>query len=292
MAFDNINQYADTFDLGYVQQSSYLRTTTPISGVAGRKIDLSVGPGQPSYNAYTGISLAATPLTNINANQGIYTGPATLEGQSKFLHTLTLDTTGNISGTYLLCDYLMYYPFVDLESTEIQTFNNTQTLPRYTTGQGVQCFVVTQTPTNGLNVNNLCTMTYTNSEGVTGRTTTFSMLGAPTLGVLLNAGNNSVSATSAQNSFFVPLANGDRGIRSIQSVIFDNPIGGFAVFVLCYSIANITQFNNLTQTERTFFSRTGRAPEIQNGAFLNFIASTSATAALGVVRSSLIFVWG
>jgi len=293
MPFNDISEYADFRSNGAWQQSTYFRTTTPLVGVAGRWADLSVGAGLPTYNPYAGTSLAATALSNINGNRAVYTGPIPAPGQTKHLHTLTVDTTGaSVPSTTLLCDYLLYYPFIDLETTDIQVLDNTQSLPRYQTGEGVQCFVVTQVPTAGANINALCTVTYTNAAGVSGRTTTFALLGSPVIGALLNAGSDAVATTVVQASPFIPLAPGDTGIRSIQSVSIDAAIGGLAAFVLVYTIASIPQFTQVTQVEKTFFSRTGRAPQIEDSAFLHFLRNAGATTAPGTFRSSLTFVWG
>jgi hypothetical protein len=71
-------------------------------------------------------------------------------------------------------------------------------------------------------------------------------------------------------------------------------VGGICSFVLAFSVASIPIFNNLAQTEKTFFSRTGRAPQIYDGAFLQFLITNSGSGglALGTFRSSLTFVWG
>jgi hypothetical protein len=294
MPFNSVADYADYRSEGAWQQSSYFRTTTPAVGVTGRWVDLSVGAGHPVYNAYAGTPLAATPLSNFNGNKAVYTGPSPGQGKTKHLHTLTVDTTTSITGTFVLCDYLLYYPFIDTDTPDIQTLNNTQTLPRYTDGEGVQCFIVVQAPTNGAGINGLCTIEYTNSAGVSGRTSTFALIGSTAAGSIINAGSNATAATTTQCSPFIPLAAGDKGIRSIQSFTMSDAIGGLVALVLCTSVASIPLFSNLAQTEKTFFSRTGRAPKIEDGAFLHYILTNSGSngPALGTFRSSLVFVWG
>jgi hypothetical protein len=295
MPFNNVSDYADYRTEGAWQQSSYIRTSTPVVGVTGRWLDLSVGAGQPVYNAYGGSPLTATQLINDNANKGAYTGPVPGAGKTKHLHSMTVDTTStSFPSTFVLCDYLMFYPFVDLDDISQQTMDNTASLPRYTDGESVQCFVSIQTPTNGLNINGLCTVEYTNSDGVSGRITTFNILGSTGIGSIANCGNDITTAISTHASPFIPLAIGDRGIRSIQSVTMSTGIGGLASFVLCQSIGAVPLITNLTQTEKTFFSRTGRAPRIYDGAFLHFIANNGVTSGLTMAtfRSSLTFVWG
>lgn len=292
MPFTNVQDYADYRDEGAWHQATYFKTITPVGGTTGRWIDLSYGTGSPLINFYASAPLTSTAFTNYT-NRAVYTGPVPAAGKTKHLHSLSVDTTAAIIGTFILADYLMYYPFVDTDSTDTQIMENTTTLPRYTTGEGVQCFVVSQ---GGLavNTNGLCTVEYTNSDGVSGRTTTFAIIGAANQGVVVCAGSTATAATATQCSPFIPLAAGDKGIRSIQSITMGNGIGGVCSFVLAYSIASIPLFNNLAQTEKTFFSRTGRPPQIYDGAFLQFLVSnsTSNAPALGTFRSSLTFVWG
>lgn len=292
MPFKNINEYADYRSEGAWHQSSYLRTTVPAAGAVSRWVDVSVGAGHPTYNAYGGTPLTATPLIN-NGNQAVYTGPQPATGKTKHLHSLTVDTTSaSAPATFILSDYVLHYPFVDLDDTSEQTFDNTQTLPRYTDGEGLGCTIVCLAPTNGININGLCTMNYTNSQGVS-KSTTFSILGSTAVGAVMCSGNDATGATSSQASPFIPLAIGDGGIRSIQSITMGAGIGGLATFVICNPLATIPLFTNITQTEKVFFSRTGRAPQIENGAFLHFLGCVnSATVTFATFRSSLTFVWG
>jgi len=69
--------------------------------------------------------------------------------------------------TMVLCDYLLYYPTIDDSSLDEQVLDNTVTLPRYTDGEGVQVIAVSL---NGRTGGGRFYFTYTNSEGVSGRT--------------------------------------------------------------------------------------------------------------------------
>lgn len=295
MPFNNIADYADYRSEGAWWQSSYFRTTTPVVGVTGRWLDLSVGAGQPVYNAYGGTPKTATPLNNYT-NQGAYTGQVPAAGQTKHLHSITVDTTStSVPSTFVLCDYLMHYPLIDMDDVSEQTMDNTLSLPRYTDGDGVQCFVSVQAPMNGLNINGTCTVKYTNSAGVSNRTTSFSILGSTAIGSIANCGNDiGATAVTTHASPFIPLADNDKGIRSIESITMSAGLGGLCTFVLCYSLGSVPLVTNVTQTEKTFFSRTGRAPRIYDGAFLHFIANNGVAngPTMALFRSSLTFVWG
>ena len=71
----------------------------------------------------------------------------------------------------MLVDLLGFYRVTSVTTTTAQTLNNTVTLPRYTTGAGVQAFMWnTNTTAMGAATPNL-SINYTNSAGTAGRTT-------------------------------------------------------------------------------------------------------------------------
>ena len=56
---------------------------------------------------------------------------------------LIMNTAANAVPNYvMMLDYLLYYPFVDMSVTDAQPLVNTVTLPRYTSGVGVQIMAV------------------------------------------------------------------------------------------------------------------------------------------------------
>jgi hypothetical protein len=59
---------------------------------------------------------------------------------------MTTAMCGSASGLPInltLCDFLLYYPSVDDSVLDVQTLDNTVTLPRYQDGKGVQVIAVT-----------------------------------------------------------------------------------------------------------------------------------------------------
>jgi len=122
---------------------------------------------------------------------------------------------------FMLVDLLGFYPITTVTTTGAQTLNNTVTLPsRDRTGSangvGVQALVVPSTVMGAATPT--ITLTYTNAAGTAGKTTPSSPA--------LPAGNSAAAVTSVVYSGtgsgkygpFVPLANGDTGIRSVQSI--------------------------------------------------------------------------
>lgn len=51
--------------------------------------------------------------------------------------------------SFILCDYLLYYPFVDTGTNDEQFMTNSVTLPRYTDGKGVQMMAVSVASNSG-----------------------------------------------------------------------------------------------------------------------------------------------
>jgi hypothetical protein len=164
---------------------------------------------------------------------------------------------------------------------------NVQTLPRYTTGDGVLAFMVTQTPGDTSNAN--ATMTYTNQSGVSGRSTTFGVRSQSVVGGFLNQGVSDPFNTT--NSSFIKLANGDTGIRSVESVTFSASISCFVNIVLCKPLFALQLFETGTAAERTFFKETGSLPRILPGAFLQFFSLRGSTQSSVPLRGRVNFVW-
>lgn len=102
-----------------------------------------------------------------------------------------------ISGYVMLCDRLLQIPLSgSIITTQVIP---SISLPRYTTGDGVLMFLENMTANAGVRYFSL---TYTNSEGVSGRTGQGSIggdLGTNRLGVLVN------------------LSSGDTGVRSVET---------------------------------------------------------------------------
>ena len=130
MALNNLSKYAQAFEEGGHNISLFYKTSVPTNSSTERWQDLSMGGGTPKYNAYVGGQLEATPLIGVG-NAGIYVG-GTPEGKTKYLHKITAVTTATNSPPIhlLLCDYLLFYPLISGDDTEIQLFDNSQVTPR------------------------------------------------------------------------------------------------------------------------------------------------------------------
>jgi hypothetical protein len=159
-------------------QSFFFKTSSP-SGAAGRWYDAAVGAGIPVYQAYVGQQYEATLLIG-ESNRGIYTGPTPSAGQTKHLFALSAGTsTASVPLTMLLADYLMFYPLIDMDSLDPQDMINPVSISRYTSGEGVQAYLVVAAP---MSSSGTVTVTYTNSQGTANRTSTFGIASTGTIG--------------------------------------------------------------------------------------------------------------
>lgn len=286
MPFRNVLEVAQAAaETGAEWQSFFLKTGGPAAG-AGRWVDTSVGAGIPIYNPYAGAALAATQMVG-SGNRGIYTGPEPAAGQTKHLFAMQSGTSNTGNPLYLLlADYLMFYPLVDGDSTDAQALDNTATLPRYATGEDVQVMAVVAAP---MVQNGVVTMTYTNSAGVSNRTVQFGLVASSVIGALATGTNTSGAAGST--SPFAPLANGDTGIRSIQSITLDTASGGLLNFVLIKPLAHQQVREIHTQAEKLLLSHSATLPQVEPGAYLSFLANNGNANPYTPLRGFLQFVW-
>lgn len=241
---------------------------------------MSMAGGIPKYNAYVGGQLEATALVG-SANNGIYTG--SFNGK-KYLQELSLYSPQ--SATFLLCDYLMFYPLIDGDDADDQVFTNTISLPRYSDGVGVQMALVSNAI--GLSTGSF-TVNYTNSDGIASIVTSLTSCISANTGVVtcLNDSSGNGNATTP----FIPLANGDRGVRSVQSLKFTATPSGFYNLVLLKPIATIILPENAQTVEKTFIQRHSNLPVIEQGAYLNYLYNTQATSSLAGFRCLHTFTW-
>ena len=291
MSFSGLRDFSDALDSEGATWTSFIhKTGGPSSlGANGRWADMSMGAGIPKYNAYVGSQLVATALTGAG-NDGIYCGPTPASGQTKHIHTFSLVTTAGtaIPSYWTLADYLLFYPLIDGDNTDQQDMDNTVTLPRYATGDGVQCMAVCTTP---MTTTATCTVSYTNQAGVAGRTSTFSLIFSTAVGCIVS----SPAATGAGGSVsaFIPLDGGDTGMRSIESVTLSTPSGGFFALVLVKPLSNLVLRETGVTTEITqAMQRGGVLPQVQDGAYLNLFYNTAGGGSAVTLRGYVEFAWG
>jgi hypothetical protein len=272
--FGSVKDLVESIDTGKSIISSFRKIPSQPS-TNGTFSDLSMAAGNPVTNYYASAPLVAAKL---KGREGIFPGPDMMP-DSKFIKSILCSAqSGNVAPcTLLLCDYLLYYPFLDGDSTDYQLLDNTVTLPRYQDGLGVKAFVVAQGSYVG---GARFKMTYTNELGVSNRESRWitSNNTAQTASIIS-------SGVNANAGFpFIPLQEGDKGIRSVQSFQFENANGGIFALVLCAPIATTTIREINAPVEKDFFKDTGMASRrVFDGAYLNFLILP-----VGNIQSSVI----
>lgn len=264
----------------YIWRKTPSQTTT-----SGLWFDTSMSPGMPPPQYYIGGITTATILRQ-STDGGLYHGP-NVSPSEKFLRGIT--TQASVSTALpmnaILCDYLMFYPFIDEGTTDAQTMTNTNTLTRYTDGKGVQ--VISVATNAGLGGQQFF-FTYTNSDGVSGRTSqTVTMNTSVAVGNIIGSNTATINASNP----FIGLQDGDSGVRSIESVTMLGIDTGLFALVLVKPLAQ-TCFREITVPyEKDFLIPTTDVVKIYDDAFLGFLTLPLGTLAATVLRGDLKVIW-
>jgi hypothetical protein len=255
------------------------KPTLPGVGANGFFIDLNQTSGIPKYNPFAGSALTATELVG-QGNFGIYPGNF-ISGRSKHLLSCQfLQQTQTPDYIYIL-DYLMFYSLIDTDEQSEQMMNNPITLPRYNDGRVV---LIVQSP---LAATAPMTLNYTNQDGVSGRTVTANIIPGAAIGVC--ATGMGIGGGGAQATPFVPLDNGDTGVRSIQSVTMGGAGGGFVCAAIVKPLATVPTYETTAAVEKNYAMFGKCPPEILEGACINLIIQRGFTGA-AILRGEMLFV--
>ena len=282
MTYDSVRQYADAFAAGRSHFCS-LRKIPSQASVAGWWVDLSMAAGNPLPNYY-----ASSPLTAavLDGQRGIFHGADKAPSSKRLCDISLMTPTAGLVGAYMLLDYLLYYPFVDGDDTDVQVMDNTISLPRYASGDGVQVMAVAVAPTTG---SGRFTFDYVNQSGVT-RTSPLQFC-STTASSIASIATSQPAVASAPPGPFLTLAAGDTGVRQIVSVTNTVPNGGLLALVLVKPLAEMAIREINTAAEASYVNARPAPPEIVDGAYLNLIMNCAATVAAGTLAGHARFVW-
>lgn len=239
--------------------------------------------GNPKPNYYVGTELTGTVL---NGTNGIYHG-GDVSPKVKILHKLLISSTGAATSPLRIyvCDYLMFYPLIDMDSTSEQTFFNPTPLPRYPTGAGVQAFLVATVPYVG---NATFNIRYRNEKNEVRESVVETCNIATTISHVLNSATPGFGSGGGP---FIRLASGDHGIRSVEAITNITPNGGLAALVLVKPLA-FAMTNELTAcTELDFLTMKSALPIIKDGAYLNLMVMPSGDIAAKGITGMITTVW-
>jgi hypothetical protein len=266
---------------GGVHFAQYIRPA--VAATALRWQDYSIGAGIPRYNAYVGSPLVFTPIAG-SANNGIYAGENTVADETKRLYQIRMSLlTATAPASYILCDYLGFYPLIDYSDSELQEMDNTLTTTRHTGGEGVMMMLVNAVPTT---INASVTVNFINSEN-NARSVTFNTV-TSTVGLLQN---NQNAAGAEGITPWIQLGSGCKGVKRVTSVQSNGLGDGFGHIVLVKPLGTIVCHEQNTPNEVSFVNDKMTLPKIENGAYLNFIGIATTTGTQ-VLRGELIFIRG
>lgn len=234
---------------------------------AGYWFDLSLSPGNPVPKYW----FDATPLIAKSISQstdgGLWHGPDTSPKQQYLRMTTAMSSSGTgLPLPLVLCDYLLYYPSIDDSLTDTQVLDNTVTLPRYTDGKGVQVIAVTVAGRTG---GQDFYFTYTNSDGVSGRTS--QIVRQNTISAIGTITTSSLSTLGMSGNPFIGLQSGDTGVRSIESVTMLGVDVGLFSLILVKPLAQTQIREQTAPVEKDYLIESSDIPEIKDDAYLGWL---------------------
>ena len=282
----NIKDFSDAELNGRVSYSTWRKNASSMTTTANAWYDLTYIYGTNNFNYNT------TPLTSkvlrYSTHGGMNVGPNITT--NKYLRSTTIISVTTAPITFILCDYLMYYPFVQENTFSAQTMINSQVLSRYVDGIGVKIMAVSYS--NNRNGNATFVVNYTNELGISGRTASGLTNTAIGFGNIITS--TSVVASSIYVGSYGPfltLQDLDKGVRSIQGVRMNNIDIGTFNLILVKPLAE-TQIRGIdAPVEKDYFLETGTAPEIKNDACLDWICLPTASIASNILIGDIKTIW-
>ena len=282
-----IKELVDAELAGKERRYTWRKVPANNTSAAGNWFDLAYVSGMPVPNYYIGAINTSTQLKQ-STDGGLYHGPDVAPNEKYLRMTTALCTSSTpLPMTMVLCDYLMFYPFIDESTLDEQLMINSVTLPRYTDGEGVQIMAVSQAVRNTTGV--YFNVSYTNQDGVAGRISNARQFSNPgTNGELLTSSPTFLKSSGP----FLPLMDGDTGVRSIESVTMLTDNVGLFALVLVKPLATTVIREITAPVEKDYFMEAGVIPRIYDDAFLGWLISPANSGiASAVITGDLKVIW-
>ena len=290
MSFGNNREVVLAENNGQYLYASFRKQPTQTTG-AGIWFDLSMSPGNPAPNYFIGSPNIFTLLKQSTDGGLRHGGNVNSLGYKKHLRKLMALTTTAAATPLpmILLDYLGFYPFLDESVLDEQPMDNTTTLSRYADGAGVQLMPVTVAGHTG---GQTFTVKYVNQSGVADRVTQPVTMSTQFVnGTILHS--LQAGATYVNNGPFLPLQNGDTGVRSVQSITIGGTgdVGLFAL-VMVKPLATFALRGIDAATEVDYLLEGNSMPEIKDDAYLNFICLPNGTLSAAPIHGIIETTWG
>lgn len=252
---------------------------------AGIFIDLTMSGRYPAANYFTDGSPNTARALSRSVDGGLDHGEDKGAEYRKYLDLISIETktAGAVPLSLIAADYLLYYPLVPME--DVQTLTNVVTLPRYASGLGVQIMLVEQFPYVG---GGTCRVTYTNSEGVGGRLSPIMTINTQTvLGTIATSAPTSAGCPGP----FVPLMQGDGGVRSVESIQFFTADSGNLAVILVKPLAPFANYENTNPSEWSLWRDLGMLEQIEDDAYLSLICKPNGSLSGAVIEGQIRTLW-
>jgi hypothetical protein len=287
MAIKSLSDVNAAFDAGRFHVQRFQKNAG--TAHASKWADPSYASGQPPYDARVGTAATFTPAI-AQKNDAIYF-PAITAGMHRHLveaQVWTNQNTYNGPISVQFFDLLGYYPLLDGDSNDLQACDNTQTLPRYTDGVGVQMVMVNHIAP--ALQNGLVTIEYVNSDDVVQTIT----VDIPNNGQNLVCSGSTNVVGNVSSTINIPLGDGAKGVKQINSIQHITAPGGLHCIYLVRFLGSMVLGDNLVTAEKNFV--TGKAfapPRIYDGAWIGWfdMLALNGTARTVAWFGNLTFAW-
>lgn len=268
--FRGISDVVDAEREGRSRRYTWRKSPSQVTTI-GIWFDITSSPGNPVAKFWFDAPPLIAKAVSQSVDGGIFHGANVSPSQKVIRKFVSMTSTATaLPMDMFVCDYLLYYPTIGDDVTDTQTFDNTVTLPRYTDGDGVMMMAVSLAARTGGSTFNV---SYTNSEGVSGRTSqTMTMNGETSIGSIATSGR----AVTGSGNPFIGLQNGDTGVRSIESLTMLTPdSGGLFALVLVKPLFQ-TQIRGVdAPVEKDLLIQGAQLPIVQDDAFISFVCLPS-----------------
>lgn len=293
MAIQSMDQLITAISAGKSVRYDGNKITGGAAYTAGRWYDMSALNGLPVANAWAGTALnwRACDESTGNGTQ-IFGIPHGGNVSTDIKHLLNMNAWRTaataVPATLMLVDMEGYYPGINMNVATAQTMVGTPTL-RSPNGAGVRAGLVI-TASSGATAHNIA-LSYTNQAGTAGRTLPVTVAGT----VSAITPHLTHSGVAANNyGPFLPLASGDTGMRSVQTLTLSAAsLAGTAALVLYRPLTQITISVSGLMTEKDLLNQIPSLPRIPDGACLTWLLGAgAAVAASTTLNFGTEFVWG
>lgn len=268
--FKGISDVVDAEREGRSRYYGWRKSPSQVT-TTGIWFDITSSPGNPVAKFWFDAPPLIAKAISQSVDGGIFHGANVSPSQKVIRKFMAMTSSGGpMPMDMFVCDYLLYYPTIGDDVTDIQLLNNTVTLPRYTDGEGVMMMAVSLAARTG---GSTFQVSYTNSEGISGRTSkTMTMNGETAIGSIATSGR----AVSGSGNPFIGLQDGDTGVRSIESLTMLTPdSGGLFALILVKPLFQ-TQIRGVdAPVEKDLLMKNTQLPIVQDDAFISFVCLPS-----------------